>query len=625
MRLTAVVACVLLAWATVAAAYDYDTDPAYLEAYKKIHHFDPSTFNATASEGQWLIFFGSTKCPHCVQYVPIWLQGQEYAEKAALADTGFRIGKVECYGPRINEDLCTDVGIEGYPTVRLYRDGAIIDEPEDVRELDKLTAYIDAKAKEWAQLNAGSAGKEAKAEPENEAALESDEKIEKEDVVQERQGATSATLDSAIAELVAHAEAQTKPNPQINPQGRVFPLTSETFWIMTNNTPWFVMFYAPWCSHCHRLAPVWEDLAPALKHYVNIGKVDCTVEKSVCSKFGVRGYPTLRYLQQPGPSVDYKGSRTFHSLKEYAMGLSSKTPFEVLAAPDVKSIMKEREVSFFFYFDPRTMNKAALSGFTSVAMAVRNQAQLFVTPDPEARKLLGLTEAAPQLVVSRDYGADIMPYAGSHENSFAAKQYMRQFIIDRRLPLMPQLDTNNQDEILGSDRLVVMLIIDPSNRKMDPIMNNLRKTARLWAKKEAEEKMHDLVHFTWLDGTKWKLYTQRVYGLGEADFPAVIIADPAKEQYYDTDKSGRRLSFDPNALVENINAILDGEGKPKSSTGMFRTMILKISRKVSPVAKFVANNVLLSLVILVGALGFCFCYPSSASPAAHHRLDPKAE
>lgn len=40
------------------------------------------------------------------------------------------------------------------------------------------------------------------------------------------------------------------------------------------------MFHAPWCGHCKQLSPIYEKLAPRLKHRVNVGKVDCTVHKS---------------------------------------------------------------------------------------------------------------------------------------------------------------------------------------------------------------------------------------------------------------------------------------------------------------------------------------------------------
>ena len=64
--------------------------------------------------------------------------------------------------------------------------------------------------------------------------------------------------------------------------------------------PWFIKFYAPWCGHCKKLAPTWEEFHQKHGSEINVAKVDCTNEDSneLCAQFGIRGYPTLMFLKE---------------------------------------------------------------------------------------------------------------------------------------------------------------------------------------------------------------------------------------------------------------------------------------------------------------------------------------
>jgi len=70
------------------------------------------------------------------------------------------------------------------------------------------------------------------------------------------------------------------------------------------------------------MKPAWDQLAEEFSgsSTVLIADVDCTVEKSVCSKYGVRGYPTIKYFTSAtaADGDKYEGGRDFASMKKFA-------------------------------------------------------------------------------------------------------------------------------------------------------------------------------------------------------------------------------------------------------------------------------------------------------------------
>merc|ERR1719446_716034 len=72
------------------------------------------------------------------------------------------------------------------------------------------------------------------------------------------------------------------------------------------------------------MKPAWDQLSKAFESSKTaiIGDVDCTADenKDLCSKYGVRGYPTIKYFTgSTDPMGDkYEGGRTFDDLKKFA-------------------------------------------------------------------------------------------------------------------------------------------------------------------------------------------------------------------------------------------------------------------------------------------------------------------
>ena len=78
------------------------------------------------------------------------------------------------------------------------------------------------------------------------------------------------------------------------------------------------------CGHCKSLAPIWDDLAEEIsseyaENGINIAKIDMTKNEMTRDRFGVRGYPTLKYLADR-KMYDYHGPRSLDNFVEFVTG-----------------------------------------------------------------------------------------------------------------------------------------------------------------------------------------------------------------------------------------------------------------------------------------------------------------
>jgi len=109
------------------------------------------------------------------------------------------------------------------------------------------------------------------------------------------------------------------PIPESN-DGPVTVIVGEQFEeiVMDKTKDVLVKYYAPWCGHCKKLAPIWDELGEAFKDNKDlvIAKFDATTNEA--DGVNIRGYPTLKFYPKDNKEgVDYSGERDFESLKTY--------------------------------------------------------------------------------------------------------------------------------------------------------------------------------------------------------------------------------------------------------------------------------------------------------------------
>lgn len=93
-----------------------------------------------------------------------------------------------------------------------------------------------------------------------------------------------------------------------------------------------IEFYAPWCGHCQRLAPIYEGLAKKLSSVESlvIAKMDATENDIPQDQdFVVEGFPTIKFFKaKTNEIVDYSGDRTEEGFISF-LKENAAIPFEV--------------------------------------------------------------------------------------------------------------------------------------------------------------------------------------------------------------------------------------------------------------------------------------------------------
>jgi len=102
-----------------------------------------------------------------------------------------------------------------------------------------------------------------------------------------------------------------------------------------------VEFYAPWCGHCKKLAPIWHEFAfqvsqdPLLSLNVQVGKIDGDSEKELAEKYNIASFPTiLHFPKRDRPSM-YEAERTVEAFMKYVARLAKPPTMQRIYAFDL--------------------------------------------------------------------------------------------------------------------------------------------------------------------------------------------------------------------------------------------------------------------------------------------------
>jgi len=135
---------------------------------------------------------------------------------------------------------------------------------------------------------------------------------------------TTEAIESWVASFLNNELTPTIKSEEIpaSNDGPVKVVVANSFDAIVNDPTKDVLveFYAPWCGHCKKLVPIYEELGTTLASSSNIviAKIDATAN-DINKKFGVKGFPTLKFFpaNNKDAPIEYNGDRSLADLTKF--------------------------------------------------------------------------------------------------------------------------------------------------------------------------------------------------------------------------------------------------------------------------------------------------------------------
>jgi len=131
---------------------------------------------------------------------------------------------------------------------------------------------------------------------------------------------TEFANDWVAKKIKPYIKSEAVPTPNDEPVKVVVGETWNDI-VMNTNQDVLIELYAPWCGHCKKLVPIYDELAKGLSGVSNlvIAKMDATANDIPHGKYQAKGYPTILFAKANDKEnpIAYSGAREVKDFTEF--------------------------------------------------------------------------------------------------------------------------------------------------------------------------------------------------------------------------------------------------------------------------------------------------------------------
>lgn len=331
-----------------------------------------------------------------------------------------------------------------------------------------------------------------------------------------------------------------------------------------------VKFYAPWCGHCKRLAPEFDDAAARLKSNdppVALIKVDCTAETGVCGRFGISGYPTLKIFKNGEFSADYQGPREADGIVKYMKSKAGPSSKLLKNAECVEKLLAKSEPFIAGFFSSES--SSAYLNFKQIADSLNEDFTFAHSLSSDINEKFGYSDQVvimrPKMLQSK-FEDKVRVYEGSNS---ALREWIESHIYG-----LAGHRTQSNSKYFKQPLVTAFYAVDYERNPKGT--NYWRNRVMKVAKKHVDAGAN--LHFA-ISSSKAMSYELNEFGVESPDDKKVYItAKNDKGQKFKMDDEFSMESFDAflNKLLANkLEPYLKSEPEPESQSEPVKVAVAK--------------------------------------------------